>query len=267
MSTEQRPRRSKAEAGEQTRASLLDAGAALLRERPVGALFHQVTASEVARRAGRTIGAFYHHWPDQDSYRRDLLSYVLAPEQVPSQETAAAVADALAGGLDTAEIVRRNARDNLAFGVTRPEFVLSVVLWGQARQDDDVRALLQHLYRGATDALVPMYGALFAANGWVPRPPFTLESVAVTITALLDGLVMRAVVEPAAVPLRLPAEDGTAVPDDDAWDLFGTVVAALLAVMLMPADAAADVAADPLASPADVRDVARAVWEGWARRG
>lgn len=259
--------RSKAEAGEQTRASLLEAGAALLRERPVGALFHQVTASEVARRAGRTIGAFYHHWPDQDSFRRDLLAHVLGPEQLPADETVRRVAEQVGDVVEPGEIVRRNARANLVWGVRRPEYVLSVALWAQAGSDPLVRELLLGLYKGATNVYAPMYANLFEVNGWKPRPPFTVESIAVLVTSLLDGLVMRAVVEPEAVPFALPDESGRAVPEDDAaWDLFSAALLALLPTVTMPADAPDD--AGPggtvLDSSADVRDATREIWRHWA---
>ena len=55
-------RLSRREAAEQTRVELLEAGADLLREEPVGDILSQVKVADVARRAGgRSIGAVYHH--------------------------------------------------------------------------------------------------------------------------------------------------------------------------------------------------------------
>ena len=72
-----RDRQPRRESAEQTRLELLEAGAELLREQPVGDIFSQVKAADVARRAGgRSIGAIYHHWRDQEAYRQDLLAYI-----------------------------------------------------------------------------------------------------------------------------------------------------------------------------------------------
>jgi AcrR family transcriptional regulator len=264
--TDQPPtRRSRAQAVEQTRADLLAAGARLLREQPVGSVFTQVTAGEVARRAGRTIGAFYHHWPDQDSYRRELLGYVLAPERLPTSETAQDLAAGVEGQLPTEELLRRNARANLVYGMHRPEYAVIIAMWAQAYADEGVRELLRRQYDDVRITLLPVYAQLFAANGWVPRPPFTMETISVTVTALVEGFVLRAVVEPDAVPLALPDERGEPVPDDDsAWDLFSTVVLALLPMMTMPAEPeAGSAAAGVTASAADVRDLVRALWSAW----
>ena len=272
MTEDPQVRRSRAEAGEQTRAALLAAGAALLREQPVGRLLDQVTAPEVARRAGRTIGAFYHHWPDQDSYRKDLLASVLAPETLPTQETVSDVSASLLASAPPDEIVRRNGRANLLAGMHRPELALTIALSALARRDEPTRDLLRTQYVVLNDSLVPTYGALFAANGWVPRPPFTLRDISTVITALVEGLVTRAVAEPEAVPFALPDESGTPQdPDDEsAWDLFSATLAALLPTMTMPADAAAEPLPDDptgvLGTSLDVRDLAREIWAAWAER-
>jgi AcrR family transcriptional regulator len=279
--------RPRAQAGEQTRVELLAAGAGLLRDQPVGAVFNQVTATEVARRAGRTIGAFYHHWQDQDSYRRELLAYVLAPDRVPAGETAEGVARSVEDRLAPDEVIRRNARANLVLGMQHPAFALSIAMWAQARSDDLVRDLLRRQYHEVTRTLVPMYAALFEAYGWVPRPPFTIELFAATVRALAEGLVLRAVVDPAAVPLSLPDEQGRPAtsgvepapsgppappgqpcpPDDGGWDLFSIVVLALVPMMTMPAGTRGVETSSPaaaLGSSADVRDVVRSIWAAWA---
>jgi AcrR family transcriptional regulator len=271
MSEDPPGRRSRAEAGEQTRAALLAAGAELLREQPVGRLLDQVTAPEVARRAGRTIGAFYHHWADQDSYRMDLLESVLAPETLPTQETVSDVEAALMLAAAPDEIVRRNGRANLVAGLHRPELALTIALSALARRDEPTRELLHKQYVILNDSLVPTYGALFAANGWAPRPPFTLRDISTVITALVEGLVVRAVAEPEAVPFALPDEAGVPRdPDDEhAWDLFSVTLAALLPTMTMPVDAVPQPAdGDPtglLGTSLDVRDLARAIWAAWRR--
>ncbi len=273
MTSDPPPRRGRAGSGEQTRAALLAAGAELLREQPVGAVLNQVTAPEVARRAGRTIGAFYHHWSDQDSYRRELLAAVLAPEARPTDETVASVAEGLAAEQPAHEVIRFNARANLVAGLTRPELALTVALSALARTDTGIRDLLRNQYTVLDEALGPTYEAIFATFGWVPRPPFTIRTISSVLTALVEGLVTRAVADPDAVPLAFADEDGTPrdAADEAAWDLFSTTVLALLPVVTMPADPTAATAcprchrdaSGVLSSDADAREVVRAVWDAW----
>jgi AcrR family transcriptional regulator len=268
--TEDSPgRRSRAEAGEQTRASLLAAGAELLREQPVGRILEQVTAPEVARRAGRTIGAFYHHWNDQESYRHDLLTWVLSPEILPTEETVTDLSAALTVAEPVDEIVRRNARANMVAGLDRPELALTLALSALARRDEGTRQLLNHQYTVLNESLEPVYAALFAAYGWVPRPPFTVHTFSTVLTALVEGLVIRHVADPGAVPMALPDEKGIPLaPDDEsAWDLFSAVALALLPMMTMPADAAARDGRDAsglLGTDRDVRDLVRGIWAAWS---
>jgi AcrR family transcriptional regulator len=267
--TEDSPgRRSRAEAGEQTRASLLAAGAELLREQPVGRILEQVTAPEVARRAGRTIGAFYHHWNDQESYRHDLLRWVLSPEILPTEETVSDVTGALEAFDAPDEIVRRNARANMVAGLDRPELALTLALSALARRDEATRQLLHRQYTVLNESLEPLYEALFAAYGWVPRPPFTVHTFSTVLSALVEGLVIRHVADPEAVPMALPDEDGTPhdPADPAAWDLFSAVALALLPMMTMPADAAARDGRDAsglLGTDQDVRDLVRGIWAAW----
>jgi AcrR family transcriptional regulator len=243
MTEDGRGRRpTKAETSAETRASLLEAGADLLREQPVGDVLTQVKARLVAQRAGRTIGAFYHHWDTQDAYQRDLLAYVLDPARIPSTgEAVEAVAAGFRHGLPAAEMLRVAARQNFESVQADPYVPLWSALWAR-HTDDHVRTLLHDHYGAVTAQLLPVYEALFAAFGRVPRPPFTTEMFAVAVTALNQGLAMRVAIEPGAVPVDLPAppaaappEDGDAVPAH--WDLFGALVLTLLDAMTEPASA------------------------------
>lgn len=232
---------SKAETAANTRADLLEAGAELLRDQPVGSILNQVKATEVARRAGRTIGAFYHHWRDQDAYHRDLIEYVLSPERLPS--TAAATTSVLADiddGVLMEELVRRGCRANFEALRSSPFIPLFHALWSKQGTDEHIREVLRRHYRAITDQLVPVYSAFFASQNIEPRPPFTVETFAVTLIALAEGLTVRHAVDPDAVPLELPAtRDAAKVPldgllDQGSWDLFSVVVLALLPAITAP---------------------------------
>jgi len=243
MTDEGRVRRTtKAEAGAATRTSLLEAGAAVLREQPVGDVLTQVKARRVAQRAGRTIGAFFHHWETQDAYQRDLVAYVLDPARLRST---GGVVDAVAAGLregaSLAEMVRLIARQNFESVRADPYVPLWFALWSKQGGDEQVQALLRDHYEALTSRLVPAYEALFAVFGRAPRPPFTTETFSVALTALNQGLALRIAVDPGAVPLDLPpppAAGGPAAPEADAggagWDLFSALVVTLLDAMTDP---------------------------------
>src|SRR5947207_2528835 len=64
-----------------TRRDLLEAGLRLLAEDPAASAFGHLKAGRVAAEAGRTSGAFFHHWPSQDDYVLDLIDYAFQPEQ------------------------------------------------------------------------------------------------------------------------------------------------------------------------------------------
>jgi hypothetical protein len=53
------------------------------------------------------------------------------------------------------------------------------------------------------------------------QPPFTIETFAVLVTALVQGLNLRVAIEPEQVPVKPLSEQP---PDPTSWDLFGTTV-------------------------------------------
>lgn len=257
----------KAEAAATTRADLLEAGFQLLQEQPVGTILTQVKATEIARRAGRTIGAFYHHWPDQQAYQRDLIEHVLSPDRLLSTAVAEeSVRSNLAAGLPMEEIIRRGARANFETVRDDPTVPLFMALWSKQATDDHIRKQLRQHYQQVTDQLVPVYAAFFDAQGWEPRPPFTLETFASTLTALVEGLTVRAAVDPDAVPFDLPPVQAAArMPldgqlDQGSWDLFSTVVLALIPSMTVPKQKRDP---DVWLDHEDVRGLVRRLRETW----
>ena len=66
-----------------------------------------------------------------------------------------------------------------------------------------------------------MYAALLHRSGRQMREPYTLEHLAVTLTALSEGVHTRWAVDPSAVPeIRPPA---AAADDDSRWTFFASV--------------------------------------------
>jgi AcrR family transcriptional regulator len=235
----------KAAVSAETRRALLEAGASLLRDAPAGSVLGRITGRAVAERAGRTSGAFFHQWPTQEAFHRDLMSYILDPARMPSTaEAADAVATGLRSGLPPEDLLRRAAEANFAGVRADPYVPLWLALWARHYDDEHLTGLLRENYRAVTAQVTPLFAGLLQASGRAMRPPFTVETMAVTATALVQGLALRVAVDPDAVPTG-----GAATSTDDAhpaWDLFGTLL-----VELFRAVTDEDPRAAPGAEPAD----------------
>jgi AcrR family transcriptional regulator len=224
----------KAEASAETRASLLEAGAALLHEQPVGDVLSQVTARAVVERVGRTTGAFFHQWPTLEAYHRDLLAYVLDPVRIPSTaEAVDAVLGGLNAGLDPATVLHLASRGNFESVRADPYAQLWQALWSKHGQDERVHDLLRQNFDRVTGQVVPLLEACLATAGRRMQPPFTVDTFAVLITALVQGLNLRFAVEPERVPVQPLSTQTT---DPASWDLFGTTVEILFRTITAEAE-------------------------------
>lgn len=219
--------------GSETRLALLEAGAGLLREQPMGAVFSQITGRAVAKRAGRTAGAFWHHWDSQESYHRELLAYVLEPARIESTEQAMQrVRAGLAAGADPIEVLQGTSQANFESVRGDPQVPVWLAMWMKHGQDAEVAALLRENYRGVTGQVAPIIEALLEASRRRMYPPMTVETLAASFTALVQGLVLRVAVDPEAVPVGASPGDSGA----GSWDLFGTLVGQLFMASTVPVD-------------------------------
>ena len=217
---------------------LLEAGADLLREEPVGDILSQVKVADVARRAGgRSIGAVYHHWRDQDSYRRDLLAYILDPGRYRGAHEAAAMAATVCDGPVVArpplEAAVRTMGNQLFDELkVNPWLVLQMALWSKQMTDPYVRGLLTELYQGIDANFEPVMDTALQAYGLRVKEPFDTHLLAVVLTALAEGLAMRWGVDPDAVPETI-VEDAEAAGKSS---LFAEAVLAFLGWATEPTD-------------------------------
>ena len=223
----------KAGASAETRSALLEAGAALLREEPVGSVLSQLTARSIAQRAGRTTGAFFHQWRSQEAYQRDLLAYVLAPERIVSvTEAEQAILAGVRGSTDPVALLEATSRETFQGMRTDPFVPLWHALWAKHGSDPYVHDLLRQHIDSVTAQVERVLDAVLTGSGRRLRPPFTLDTLAVAITAVAQGLVLRVVIEPERVPMAPPGspEDGAA------WDLYATTVRTLFEAYTEPAE-------------------------------
>ena len=226
----------KAEVSAETRAALLEAGAALLREEPVGSVLSQLTARSVATRAGRTTGAFFHHWRSQEAYQRDLLAYVLDPARIEEvAEAGEAIREGLRSGGDPVRVLEETARENFQSMRADPYVPLWHALWAKHGSDAGVHELLRMHLRSVTGSVAALLDAVVTASGRRFRPPFTLDSLAVAVTAVAQGLELRVAIEPEGVPMHPPGSPEERREDDGAWDLYSTTVRTLFEAFTEPA--------------------------------
>ncbi len=220
------PRMSREKSALQTRRALLDAGIRLLQDRPGESGVKKIRATEVSREAGVSHGAFYGHWASQDDYRRDLLAEVLSPASVHQQTSDALneMLDAVHLGLD--EVVRLGCNANFDSMTTDPRWPIGIGL--HADPDEETQTLLQEQYRIVTETWEPFYRKMIDSYGLEMRPPFTTSTMAVILTAIVEGIALRHHVEPSSTESVVDPET------NDTWSLFGMIVLALVPSITRP---------------------------------
>ena len=128
MAPQRQPRRTQAERTAQTRGALLDATVDSLTELGFGG----TTTTEVARRAGVSLGALLHHFRSKADLLAAAVDHVLVRRQ---DEFRKAMAD-----LDTGVDRLDAAIDLLWSAFSGPTFVAWVELWVAARTDPELAA-------------------------------------------------------------------------------------------------------------------------------
>lgn len=232
------PAGAKQAARDSTRAALLEAATAILLEHPAADVLRTLKPQAVARRAEppRTTGAFYNIWATQEDFRRDLLGHLLSLErfgadQATIEALGAAVADP---DFDLDETSRVAATISFEGNKGDPAFLLQMSLLTQPGPDPEVRAGLRRLYQDLTAAGLEAYTPVLRRAGLRVKEPFTLEHLAVALSALEEGLVLRWSVVPEAVPDEVGPPPGVAAAPDRPWGLFAALAHVLVTGMTEP---------------------------------
>jgi len=197
---------------------------------PFGEPLDHVRVTDIVRELGLSIGAVYHYWESQDDYRDDLLDLLLSPEQFPNVDAAReAIEEGVAtdaGFVELTRVVAGISYGGLAVTPERERLTLALI----AYDDDEIDQRL-----GAqADAVGARWTALFTTHfpdyGLEARPPFTFETIAVSLMALVEGMHLRRTVSPEAVA-------GELAPG---WDLFAASALAFLLGATRPVRAGDD---------------------------
>ncbi len=180
---------------EQTRLVLLQSGMAALLTEPARGVFAHLTAQRVATLAGRTTGAFFHQWPTLEDYRRDLLRFVLAPEQALTWQRILDTAPRV-GEADPVRVLLGLGRRALASTPEDAQTLLEVLIWIRGIADPQFRAEVAGIYPPLDEVGAGYFDALLRDLGRQARPPFSPLGLALVVSALTQGLSVRRVLTP-----------------------------------------------------------------------
>jgi AcrR family transcriptional regulator len=196
-----RPGNNRAAAAEATRQALLDAGVRILCRDPAAHAFGHLKAPQVSGEAGRTIGAFFHHWDTQQAYVDDLVAYVLT--ELPSTSFDVLDrrgGDVLAGGASVTEAILDACRASLDMIPQDPQTIVELLLWASAPRDDHIRELARAGYDALDDRNQQFFEGFLALTGRKPRPPFTTRAIGIVISNFGQALALRRAITPGALP-------------------------------------------------------------------
>lgn len=174
-------RKPKGDKRERTRATLLEAARALVREEG----YERTTLAKVAQRAGMTTGAIYGNFRNRDELFIALGETYWAP-----------VAPVIKPGATFAEAMRAFAKATIAAVDERaPAAIGRLTGVAYALQNEDLRSRVVDVTRGSYEFGVEWLRRFDPAE--LPMPPRTLVRV---LHALIEGLVMQRILTPELCP-------------------------------------------------------------------
>lgn len=204
----------------ETRARLVDAARRLTDEQPLTRVVGASTA-EVARRAGVSTGAYFHHFPSA-AHLADAVVRSARVAPVDQRETVDELVSALEH-LDLAEVLRSDLQETWRVFEDDDDIGrrlrLQMLLWAHHSQrlhqpDDEfttVGDVLAASYDAIDTASADGWRLLLERTGRDVAEPFDPESLSVALTALLEGLRVRHQLQPERVPDHLFSEAAVAL--------------------------------------------------------
>jgi AcrR family transcriptional regulator len=182
--------------------SLLAAGVRLLAKLDRDDLTRLVSAVAVADEADMHRQTIYRRWDNHGAFVDALIAYIADPSRSVGVERF----DELEGQADevdpddpAAEVRRLSSQTFGRFTGDATQMV-RMLLWSAHLNDEHVAEEIRRLYRTNDEAAARGFGHVGQALGIEPRPPFTLDSIAILFNALRDGLVLHLGIEPDRVP-------------------------------------------------------------------
>lgn len=233
------PRRDK----EATRQLLLKTGYEMILEQGLDVGWG-IRITEVTKRVGLTTGAAYQIWNGsrtvdgaggQDRFHHDLALYAFDRAIADASNYNAGKAWEQADeGASLDRILQRLGEDTFAARSAPARFACFVALLASAGSDPELGDIGRQAYRSATSHLVEVYRKVFEHLDLEMAPPYTLDQLITSVLALIDGLRMRALVDPAVTAEEVEAPLDAAVDANGTWYLVATGARALVTAMTRP---------------------------------
>lgn len=184
-----------------TREALLEGAMRLLAASSRNHLRRVLTAGAVAESAGLHRQTFYLYWRTQAEFVDDFVRYVTDPAHSSSSQRLTHIDDDLEDASDDPAVeVRRMSRRTYQSWVEDPVHFARMVLWATHPNDELVRSCMQELYQANDEAAAEAFASVGEAWGIEPRPPFTIETVALLFNALRDGLMLQLMIRGDEIP-------------------------------------------------------------------
>lgn len=193
-----------------SRERLIEAGWRVIDNPELAKVFAAATTALVSKEAGVTTGSFFHHFRNSEEFARamahDLAASLASPDideltELPQRATTAPAVD-----LEQLITVGSNFVWAELFNdpVRMARFRIHIRLWTHHRlQFDDshtIADLIADGYRRSDEELMAMWAPALESSGMEVADPFTFKQLMVIVTALNEGLTIRATVDPEAVP-------------------------------------------------------------------
>jgi AcrR family transcriptional regulator len=171
-----------------TKDRLIDAAVDALGALTATDLVTAVGTREIARRAGVSPAAFFHHFASVADFAQAVIERVYDPGPSPAQITVERLEEIRTAQLPVDTEYHFHEAE-FARLVQSPDLPLRVALsiFGGPRAATAYRGYLAAL----EDRLAAVFGALISSWGREPRPPFDVESLNTTHMALVHGMVLR----------------------------------------------------------------------------
>lgn len=244
---------------DQTRLALLEAGTRMLVDDGITVSLANVSLIDVCREAGlSTAGSGYKIWPTQDAYRADLLDHLLTLTTI-DPATISRLTEVARASRDHVpqlrDLIRTIAPHPGEWAAGGPGYAVFTTLLLAARHDPHLLERLRDSDQTIFAHLAELYEATADAYGLEWVEPFDADRLALTLSAVSEGISVRARTLPEILDVHWPDPN---VDGDDAtpWTLHSACVMAIIEAFTRPAvpdDAhpahASDAVRDPQREP------------------
>jgi len=163
-------------------------------------VFDQLTAARVSQHAGLTTGAFYNRWLDRDAFLVDFLDYALAVSRSTAIDEVVHLLNH-SEGMTPENLAIEAIKRTVDATIADTAFAMHMYLWALTRSREVVIEHLRAGYQDAREQVGALVSLFFAGAGYEFKPPFSVESTAVMMVALVEGLALQRSIDPDVVDM------------------------------------------------------------------